>query len=91
MKERSELKTIFKSFYMEIKTQFNTCIRMFRSDNAREFFHSTLSQFFDDHGIIHQSSCARTPQQNGVAERKIRHLSEVMRAMLFQMKVPKSY
>ena len=91
MKKRSELSSIFKSFYMEIKTQFDTCIRIFRSDNAREYFKNTLSQFFEDHGIIHQSSCARTPQQNGVAERKIRHLSEVMRAMLFQMQVPKSY
>ncbi|KAH7845799.1 hypothetical protein Vadar_006185 [Vaccinium darrowii] len=91
MKMRSELSSIFKSFYMEIKTQFDTCICIFRSNNAREYFKNTLSQFFDDHGIIHQSSCARTPQQNGVAERKIRHLSEVMRAMLFQMQVPKSY
>ncbi|XP_058219066.1 uncharacterized protein LOC131329730 [Rhododendron vialii] len=91
MKTRSELSSVFKSFYAEIKTQFDTCIRIFRSDNAREYFHNALSRFFDDHGIIHQSSCARTPQQNGVAERKIRHLSEVMRAMLIQMQVPKSY
>ena len=55
------------------------------------FFIVLYLSFFDDNGIIHQSSCARTPQQNGVAERKIRHLSEVMRAMLFQMQVPKSY
>ena len=55
MKERSELCSIFKSFYMEIKTQFNASLRIFRFDNAREYFHTSLSQFFDDHGIIHQS------------------------------------
>ena len=55
MKERSELYSIFKSFYMEIKTQFNASLRIFRSDNAREYFHTSLSQFFGDHGIIHQS------------------------------------
>ena len=61
MKERSELYFIFKSFYMEIKTQFNALLRIFRFDNAREYFHTSLSQFFDDHDIIHQSSCPYTP------------------------------
>ena len=91
MKERSELYSIFKSFYREIKTQFNALLRSFRSDNAREYFHTFLSQFFDDHGIIHQSSCPHTPQQNGVAKRKMRHLLEVTRALKFHMHVSKSY
>ena len=90
-KERSELYSIFKSFYMEIKTQVNASLRIFRSDNAREYFHTSLSQFFDDHGIIHQSSCPHTPQQNGVPERKMRHLLEVTCALKFHMHVPKSY
>ena len=64
---------------------------MFRSDNSHEHFHNVLSQFLDDQGIIHQSSCAHTPQQNGVAERKLQHLLEVTRTLLFQMRVPKSY
>ena len=34
------------------------------------------------HGIIHQSSCAHTPQQNGVAERKNRHPVETARTLL---------
>ena len=50
-----------------------------------------MSQFFDDHGITHQSSCPHTPQQNGVAEHKMCHLLEVTRALKFQMHVPKSY
>ena len=43
MKERSELYSIFKSFYMEINTQFNALLRSFRSDNAREYFYTSLS------------------------------------------------
>ena len=50
-----------------------------------------LSQFFYDHGIIHQSSCPHTPQQNGVAECKMHHLLEVTRALKFNVCVPKSY
>lgn len=40
-------------------------------------------------GIVHQSSCVDTPQQNGIAERKNKHLLEVARALLFQTMVPK--
>ena len=42
-------------------------------------------------GIIHESSCVDTPAQNGVAERKNRHLLEVARALMFQMNVPKPF
>ncbi|RVX05223.1 Retrovirus-related Pol polyprotein from transposon RE1 [Vitis vinifera] len=37
-------------------------------DNAREYFSAPFTLFMSQHGIIHQSSCAHTPQQNGVAE-----------------------
>ena len=50
-----------------------------------------LSPFFQKEGIIHQSSCVDTPQQNGVAERKNRHLLETTRALLFEKQVPKHY
>ena len=42
-------------------------------------------------GIIHQTLCAHTPQQNGVAERNNRHLLEVARCLLFHMHVPKQF
>ncbi|KAK2966731.1 hypothetical protein RJ640_024398 [Escallonia rubra] len=47
--------------------------------------------YMNQHGILHQSSCTDTPAQNGVAERKNRHLLETARALLFQMKVPKPF
>lgn len=43
------------------------------------------------HGILHQSSSVDTPTQNGVAESKNRHLLEISRVLLFQMKVPKQF
>lgn len=50
-----------------------------------------LSTYFTSQGIIHDSSCVNTPQQNGVAERKNGHLLNTTRALLFQGDVPKSY
>lgn len=44
-----------------------------------------------EQGIIHQTSCVDTPAQNGVAERKNRHLLEVARSLMFTMGVPKHY
>ena len=51
----------------------------------------TLQKYFHTHGIIHQTTCAYTPQQNGVAERKNQHLLEVTRALLLTASVPKSH
>ncbi|KAJ9693466.1 hypothetical protein PVL29_012301 [Vitis rotundifolia] len=70
MKNRAELFSIFQKFYTEIQTQFNVSIRVLRSDNAREYFSTPFTSFMSQHGILHQSSCAHTPQQNGIAERK---------------------
>ena len=42
-------------------------------------------------GILHQFSCAYTPQQNGVAERKNRHLVEIARTLLLHHKVPQRF
>ena len=43
------------------------------------------------HRILHQTSCVGTPSQNGVVERKNRHLLETARTILFQMHVPKHF
>jgi len=50
-----------------------------------------MGDFLNEKGIIHHSSCVDTPQQNGVAERKNRHLLEVARALMFSMNVPKRF
>ncbi|GAB2292252.1 hypothetical protein Dimus_038193 [Dionaea muscipula] len=86
-----ELFSVFSAFYAEIHTQFSLPIRMLRSDNAREYFSSHFTAFMTQHGIIHQSSCPDTPPQNGVAERKNRHLLEATRALMFQTGMPKLF
>ncbi|RVW98628.1 Retrovirus-related Pol polyprotein from transposon TNT 1-94 [Vitis vinifera] len=87
MKNRAELFSIFQKFYAEIQTQFNISIRVLRSDNAREYF-SAIYFIYVSSWDFHQSSCAHTPQQNGVAERKNRHLVETARTILLHSNVP---
>ena len=71
-----------------IKTQFQTTIQIFRTDNGREYFNNILNRYLSSEGIIHQSSCPNTPQQNGVSERKNRHLLDVARALMYTTNVP---
>ncbi|WJZ90854.1 hypothetical protein VitviT2T_009971 [Vitis vinifera] len=56
-----------------------------------EYQSSDLQKYLEEHGIIHQTTCSNTPQQNGVAERKNQHLLEVVRASLIAAKIPISY
>ena len=88
MKNLAELYSIFQKFYAEILTQFNISIRVLRSDNAREYFSAPFISFMSQHGILHQSSCVHTPQQNGIAERKNRHLIETSLTLLLHYHVP---
>ncbi|RVW26366.1 Retrovirus-related Pol polyprotein from transposon TNT 1-94 [Vitis vinifera] len=74
-----------------IETQYNAKVRVLRSDNDGEYQSFDLQKYLEEHGIIHQTTCSNTPQQNGVAERKNRHLLEVVRASLITAKIPISY
>ncbi|XP_040937219.1 uncharacterized protein [Gossypium hirsutum] len=88
LKLKSDVVIALKQFFLMVKTQFSAVIQTVRSDNGSEFFNSSCSSFFESLGIIHQSSCIDTPQQNGIAERKHRHLLEITRALCFQSNVP---
>ncbi|GKC32561.1 putative ribonuclease H-like domain-containing protein, partial [Tanacetum coccineum] len=57
-----------------------------RSDNGTEFKNSIINQFCEMKGIKREFSVARTPQQNGVAERRNRTLIEAARTMILVIK-----
>jgi hypothetical protein len=91
LKDRSQLFATFQSFYAEISNQFNAKLLAFRIDNAREYTESSFQEFLTSRGIIHQTSCVRTPQQNGIAERKNGPILAIARALMLQMHVPKPF
>ncbi|KAL0641477.1 hypothetical protein Bca4012_103059 [Brassica carinata] len=81
----------FKNFQAYVTNHYNAKIKIFRSDNGGEYTSYAFKSHLEHHGILHQTSCPYTPQQNGVAERKNRHLMEVARSMMFQANVPKRF
>jgi transposase InsO family protein len=91
LKDRSQLFAIFQFFYAEISNQFNAKLLAFQTDNAREYTESSFQEFLTSRGIIHQTSCVRTPQQNGIAERKNGPILAIARALMLQMHVPKLF
>nr|KYP42217.1 Retrovirus-related Pol polyprotein from transposon TNT 1-94 [Cajanus cajan]KYP42227.1 Retrovirus-related Pol polyprotein from transposon TNT 1-94 [Cajanus cajan] len=88
MKNRFELFNIFLSFYSEIKTQFGKVIRILPSDNAKEYFSNCFKSFMASHDILHQSNCPHTPQQNGVAKPKHKHIMDTVHTILLNVNAP---
>nr|KYP36109.1 Retrovirus-related Pol polyprotein from transposon TNT 1-94 [Cajanus cajan] len=88
LKSKSEVKTHVHNFINLVENQYETKVKCIRSDNGPEFF---LRDFFNSKGIIHQTSCVYTPQQNGRVERKHQHILNVARALMFQSKLPSNF
>ena len=88
IRSRQEIFAKFLAFCYFVKTQFKTTVETLRSDNAKKYFTNEFVQYTTDNGIIHESSCAYTPQQNEVAERKNKHILEVARTMMIHEHVP---
>ena len=63
-------------------------MKIISSDNGLEFKSKPIKEFYEQCGIIHQTSYANTPQQNGRVERKHKHLLNVARALRFHANVP---
>ncbi|GJY30844.1 retrovirus-related pol polyprotein from transposon TNT 1-94 [Tanacetum coccineum] len=71
-----------------IQVCLNATVRNVRTDNGTEFVNQILSEFYENVGISHQTFVARTPQQNGVVERRNLSIVEVARTMLIFSKAP---
>ncbi|GJW35376.1 ribonuclease H-like domain-containing protein [Tanacetum coccineum] len=73
---------ILKSFIIGIENLVDHKVKVIRCDNRTEFKNREMNQFCEMKGILRQFSVARTPQQNGVAERRNRPLIEASRTIL---------
>lgn len=86
--DKSSVSQLIQEFVTLIRNQYHVVVKTFRTDNGTEFMNHSLTNFFASLGILHQSSCAYTPQQNGLVERKHRHLLNCARALRFHANLP---
>ena len=86
--DKISVSRIISDFLNYVINQFKTSVKVVRSDNGTEFVNQTVSKLFAQNGIVHQTTCAYSPQQNGIVERRHRHLMNVARALRFQSNVP---
>nr|GEW01249.1 retrovirus-related Pol polyprotein from transposon TNT 1-94 [Tanacetum cinerariifolium] len=85
---KDETSPILKTFITGIENQLSLKVKIIRSDNRTEFKNQDLNQFCGMKGIKREFSVPRTPQQNGIAERKNRTLIEAARTMLVDSLLP---
>ncbi|GJV64776.1 putative ribonuclease H-like domain-containing protein [Tanacetum coccineum] len=83
---KDETSGILKSFITEIENLVDKKVKIIRCDNGTEFKNRVMSEFCEKKGIKKEFSIARTPQQNGVAERRNRTLIEAARTMVLVVK-----
>ena len=74
---------------MEKQTELK--VREFHTDNGSEFINSAITNFCNQKGIKHSTSCTYTPQNNAIIERMWRSLLNVTRCLITQSQIPKRF
>lgn len=88
LKFKSEALDKFKLFKSQVENMLQQKLACLRSDRGGEYTSELFRSFCHTHGITRQLTVARTPHQNGVAERKNRTLFELARTISFDSKAP---
>ncbi|GJW23632.1 retrovirus-related pol polyprotein from transposon TNT 1-94 [Tanacetum coccineum] len=88
LRSKDETPEVLKDFLTMIQRNLQAPVISVRTDRGTEFLNKTLNAFFKEEGIEHQTSTPRTPEQNGVVERRNRTLVEAARTMLSASKLP---
>nr|GFA26053.1 retrovirus-related Pol polyprotein from transposon TNT 1-94 [Tanacetum cinerariifolium] len=85
---KDEAYEVIISFIKKTQVNLQLQVQRVRIDNGTEFKNNTLAKFFDEVGITQIFSAARTPQKNGVVERRNKTLVEAVRTMLTFTNLP---
>ncbi|KAI3526642.1 hypothetical protein L1887_05902 [Cichorium endivia] len=89
LKRKSDVATIFPQFKLLVEKFFGSPLVSIFTDNGGEY--QGLQPFLQSHGISHYTTPPHTPEQNGVAERRHRHIVETGLALLHYAKLPLTY
>ncbi|KAJ9541914.1 hypothetical protein OSB04_028420 [Centaurea solstitialis] len=88
LRSKSDASQEIINFILQMEKYNQITVRSLRSDHGTEFKNSVLDDFLVSKGISQNFSSVRTPQQNGVAERRNRTLIEAARSMLIEARLP---
>ncbi|GJV64701.1 retrovirus-related pol polyprotein from transposon TNT 1-94 [Tanacetum coccineum] len=88
LRSKDEAPEFIIKFLKMIQVRLNATVRNIHTDNGTEFVNQTPRRYYEDVGISHETSMARTSQQNDVVERRNRTLVEVALTMLIYAKAP---
>jgi len=88
---KSEALDCFKLYLNLVENQLEKRVKALRTDRGREYLSDQFKELCDEKGIHRQLTTPRTPQQNGVAERRNKTLLNIVRSMLSYSTLPKSF
>ena len=89
LKQKSQVFDVFTKFRSLVENQFQFKLKTLYSDNGGEYI--GLSHFLATHGISHFTTPPHTPEHNGLAERRHRHIVETGLSLLSHASMPRSY
>nr|GEW78841.1 retrovirus-related Pol polyprotein from transposon TNT 1-94 [Tanacetum cinerariifolium] len=87
-RSKDEAPNFIIKFLKMIQVRLKVLVCRIRTDNRNEFVNQTLREYYEQVGISHETSVARSPRQNGVVERSNRTLIEAARTMLIYTQAP---
>nr|GEX64586.1 retrovirus-related Pol polyprotein from transposon TNT 1-94 [Tanacetum cinerariifolium] len=82
LRSKDEAPDFIIKFLKMIQVRLKVLVRRIQTDNRTEFVNQTLREYYEQVGISHETSVARSPQQNGVVERRNRMLIEAARTIV---------
>nr|GFB06168.1 retrovirus-related Pol polyprotein from transposon TNT 1-94 [Tanacetum cinerariifolium] len=88
LRSKDETPNFIIKFLKMIQVRLKVPVRRIRTDNGTEFVNQTLRDYYEEVGISHETSVARSSHQNGVVERRNRTLIEAARTMLIYAQAP---
>nr|GEX12614.1 retrotransposon protein, putative, Ty1-copia subclass [Tanacetum cinerariifolium] len=91
LKHKHEVFETFKVFQKEVENQLSKIIKSLCSDRGGEYMSQEFLDHLKDHAIIAHRTPPYTPQHNGVSKRRNRTLLDMVRSMMSQTTLPKSF
>ena len=91
LREKLEACEKLETLCKRLRNEKGVPIVKIRSDHGKEFENARFESFCENNGIKREFSAPKTPQQNGVVERKNRVLQEMARVLLLNRKIPQKF